>query len=888
MVTNGFLTGTYEPWLVCLSVVIAMLAAYAALDLAGRLHTIQGKIWWAWLLGGAVAMGSGIWAMHYIGMEAFRLPIPVLYDWPTVMLSLVAAVGASATALWIVSYRGLRLGAIVYGSVSVGGGIASMHYIGMDAMRMRAMCVYSTPLVVLSVVDAVVVSFAALQVGYSLRNHIPDEGWRKAAAAVLMGASISSMHYVGMAAVKFKPMAEFDGGLEHAVQVSTLATMCIALITLVLLCLVYLSVSLNRVFSKQERELEHNQQLMRMIFENMSEAIVVMDAKGRIVVRNKAARLLLGVRAEDIEFTAVIQRLDVLYLSGEPIAPEDRPTARALRGDFVENYAVRCLNKETGAMGAREITTSPMPRMPGGELQVLVTFRDMTERWEMDEARNRLASIVEFSQDAIVGKDTNGIVTSWNRAAQRVFGYTAEEMVGRSVRTLLPADRQYEEDEIQKRLLRGETVEHFETTRKTKSGKLIHVSLMISPIRDGSGTIVGASKIARDITEKRLLEAQLHQSQKLEAVGQLTGGIAHDFNNLLGVVLGNLDLAERMVEDLPQVRRRIQSAQEAATRGADLTRRLLTFASREELRARPTDLGECVKNVMELAGRALGKEIQVSIHIEGELPTVMVDENQLESAILNLLVNARDAMPAGGSLSLWTSGRTVDAAHPLVQSGELAVGSYARLSISDTGTGMTAETLARAVEPFYTTKERGKGTGLGLAMVYGFVKQSGGALSIYSEVGVGTNVTLYLPFAEKAAGVDLLKKSEPTRNMHGVKVLVVDDEEGLLEIATAYLKEEGYEVMLARSGKEAMEILHEQADIALLVTDIILGDGMNGVVLVQRAKEISPEIRYLYCSGFPADALADQNVSMEHGRLLNKPYQRVEFQTAVHEAMGQG
>ena len=886
--TNGYITGTYEPWLVCLSVVIAMLAAYAALDLAGRLHTIQGRIWWTWLLCGAVALGSGIWAMHYIGMEAFRLPIPVLYDWPTVMLSLAAAVLASATALWIVSYRGLRLAATVYGSVSVGGGIASMHYIGMDAMRMRAMCVYSTPLVMLSVVDAMVISFAALQLGYSLRKHPSDEGWRKAGASVLMGGAISSMHYLGMAAVNFKPMATMDGGLEHAVQVSTLATLCIALITLVLLCLVFLSVRLNRVFFKQEQELEHNQQLMRMIFETMTEAIVVMGQNGKIIVRNKAANLLLGVRAEDEEYTAVIQQFDAFYLSGEPIPPEDWPTARALRGDFVENYALRYRHKVTGVMGAREITTSAMPQLPGGEFQVLVTYRDTTQRWQMDEARNRLASIVEFSQDAIIGKDAHGIITSWNRAADRVFGYTAEEMVGRSIRNLLPADRQYEEDEIEKRLSRGETVEHFETTRRTKSGKLIHVSLMISPIRDGSGTIVGASKIARDITEKRMMEQQLHQSQKLEAVGQLTGGIAHDFNNLLGIVLGNLDLAERMLEDQPQVRKRVKSAQEAAMRGADLTRRLLTFASREELRAKATDLGQCVRNVLELAGHALGRQIRVSTQSEGELPAILVDENQLESAILNLLVNARDAMPNGGSLSIMTSGRTVDAAHPLVQSGELGAGSYARLSISDTGMGMTAETLARAVEPFFTTKERGKGTGLGLPMVYGFVKQSGGALNIYSESGIGTNVTLYLPFAEANAGIQLLKEFEPTKDMHGAKVLVVDDEEGLLEIAATYLKEQGYEAIQARNGKDAIAILHQQPDIALLVTDIILGDGMNGVMLVQQAKEISPGIRYFYCSGFPADALADQSLSMEHGRLLNKPYQRTEFQMAVHNVMSQG
>jgi len=885
MVTNGLLTGTYEPWLVCLSVAIAVLAAYAALDLAGRLHTTRGGSWWAWLLGGAVAMGTGIWAMHSIGMEAFRLPIPVLYDWPTVLLSLVAAVLASGTALWTVSQRGLKQAQIVYGSIAVGGGIAAMHYIGMDAMRLPAICEYSPWLVTLSVLDAMVISFAALKMGYSLRTRVPAGGWRKTGAAVLMGAAISTMYFLGMAAAKFKPVAAMQGGLDHAVRVSTLVVLCIVLVALMLLCVVFLSARLNRVFSEQEEQLEENQVLVAAIFDNMTEGVVVMNGEGKIVVRNKAANRLLGIGAEEQDYGAVTRQFEAFHLDGSLVSPENWPTARALRREYFQNYAIRLRNKKTGEMGAREISTSPMPRRPGGEFQVLVTYRDTTQRWIVDEARNRLASIVESSEDAIIGKDVHGFITSWNRGAERVFGYRSEEMVGQSVRRLLPPELEEEEDDIQERMLRGETMEHFETKRVTKARKLIHVSLTISPIRDGAGKVVGASKIARDITEKRHLEQQLHQSQKLEALGQLTGGIAHDFNNLLGVVMGNLDLVERQVEEQPVVRKRVKNAQEAVTRGAELTRRLLAFARQEELRAKPTNLEHCVKNVLELAGRTLGAEIRVSAHTDPELPAVQVDENRLESAILNLLVNARDATPKGGSLSITTSSRVLDQGHATVQSGEIAAGTYARLSISDTGSGMTAETLARAVEPFFTTKERGKGTGLGLAMVYGFVKQSGGALSIYSEPGIGTNITLYLPFAEVPAGVLEETQASPARDIHGIKVLVVDDEEGLLEIATTYLLEAGYKAIQARNGRDAMDMLKKQPDIALLMTDIILGDGMNGVALVQRAKEISPSIRFLYCSGFPADALADLRVLVEDAPLLNKPYQRAEFHTAVERAI---
>jgi CheY-like chemotaxis protein len=250
------------------------------------------------------------------------------------------------------------------------------------------------------------------------------------------------------------------------------------------------------------------------------------------------------------------------------------------------------------------------------------------------------------------------------------------------------------------------------------------------------------------------------------------------------------------------------------------------------------------------------------------------------------MVNARDAMPDGGSLSITTSTRTLEDSHPCVLAGELPVGSYARLSISDTGTGMTPETVARAIEPFFTTKPRGKGTGLGLAMVYGFVKQSGGAMRIYSEVGFGTNIALYLPFAEQPLPTALEPPPPPVTTTSGAKVLVVDDEEGLLEIAATYLVEAGFHTIQATNANQAIQLLLDQPDILLLITDVILGDDINGVALVQMARQISPGIRCIYCSGFPAEALADGKVSLHEGPLLNKPYHRDEFNAAVQKAMG--
>jgi len=885
---SEFLKGSYDLRLVCLSVLIAVLAAYAALDLAGRLTTTRGKVRMAWLSGGAIALGSGIWAMHYVGMEAFRLPIPVLYDWPTVLLSLLAAILASAVALFTVSRPRVDLWKIVYGGFSVGGGIASMHYIGMDAMRLRAMCVYSTPLVVLSVAVAIVISFAALELSFSLRDRPHVWGWRKPIAAVLMGSAIAGMHYIGMAAVDFAPTASVQGSLAYAVGVSNLAVVCIAVVVITLLFVVFFSASLNRKFSLQTRRLEESQLLLQTVFENMSEGIVVMDRNRDILLTNKVGNKLLSLQELDRAYTSVQTQFEAFSADGNHLPPDQWPSSRALRGDFVKDYQILYRHRVTGATGAREMSTAPMPNRTGDDFQVIVTLRDTTEKWLADEARNRLALIVESSDDAIIGKDTFGVITSWNRGAEKVFGYSASEMVGQSIKLLLPPGRENEEDEILARVLRGETVDHFETTRKTKSAKIIHVSLTISPIKDARGKVVGASKIARDITERKMLESQLHQSQKLEAVGQLTGGIAHDFNNLLGVMLGNLDLLERAVSGQPVLLKRVNTAQDAATRGAHLIRRLLTFASREELRAAPTQLSHSIQDVLELASRTLGPDIKVTTDFELGMPPVLVDSSQLENVILNLIVNARDAMPQGGSISIVTRTSYLDEAYPSVQTADLKPGHFARVSVSDTGCGMTPETAARAFEPFFTTKPRSKGTGLGLAMVYGFVKQSGGSIRIYSEFGFGTTISFYLPFAEPGAlPAKPVPVAQPSTHA-GQKVLVVDDEEDLLEVAATYLNEAGYRALQASNGAEAIEIIAQQPDIGLLITDIIMGGGLNGVGLVQRAREISPGIRFLYCSGFPSDALAEKNVSLEEGQLLNKPYQREEFHAAVRQAMSQG
>ncbi len=584
-----------------------------------------------------------------------------------------------------------------------------------------------------------------------------------------------------------------------------------------------------------------------------------------------------------IEFAREV--LEVFTLDGVFLPAEEWPGARALRGEFVKNCELELRSRYTGGSAIVEISSAPIASAAGDSVQIILTCRDVTERKRTEEARARLVAIVESSQDAIVGKDLNGIVTSWNKGAENIFGYRAEEMIGQSIQRLLPPGQEHEENEILERIRRGETIEQRESERQRKDGRRIQVSLTISPIRDGSNRIVGASKIASDITEKKLMERQWRQSQKMEAIGQLTGGIAHDFNNLLAIVIGNLGLMERLLTGNEAAIQRLKPAQKAAARGADLTRRLLTLASKEDLNPANTLIEDAIQETIELAGHALGPEIEILTNYDPSVPAIYVDGAELESALLNLAVNARDAMPNGGTLTIGTRLIHLDDSFSCVRTGELHSGSYARISVSDTGRGMSKETLERAFEPFFTTKARDKGTGLGLAMVYGFARQSGGTVRLYSELGHGTTVSLYLPLA---GAPRTMVRDDPEAHFFvntGGTVLVVDDEADLLDIAHTYLTEMGYSALRADNAASALNAVSLHKDIDLMLTDIIMPGGMNGVELAGKARELSPTLKVIYSSGFPSEALIEK-IRID-GPMLRKPYHRADFEAIIRRAMGE-
>jgi PAS domain S-box-containing protein len=880
------LVGTYEYGFVALSVLIAVLAAYATLDLAGRIAAARGRAQYLWLSGGSIAMGTGIWAMHYLGMVALDLPIPLQFDWPTVLVSLVAAVLASGIALFIVSRATMSKMNTLVGSIFMGGGIAAMHYIGMAAMRVPALMHYSTAVVLLSVVLAIAISFVALLVAFNLPERDASGGWRKVGAAVALGIAIPIMHYVGMAAVSFTASTSVMGGTEHLVSDSFVGRIGVVTVTSIILATVIIASIVNRRFSQQQIELEDSRSQLRTIFDHMTDGIVVINGNLHITQMNQAASDLFGVGQEYVGKT-VEDMFELFSGNGKSIPRDEWPSAQALRGQFVHNLELTMHRKDTDKFLLVEISTTPILNRKREHIQTIISYRDITETHRGTEARARLAAIVDSSQDAIVGKDEKGIVRSWNAAAERIFGYTAAEMIGQPILKLVPADLKAEEWDFLDRIRRGEIVEHIETLRKRKDGKIINVALTISPIRDSKGNITGASKTARDITERKQLERQLQQSQKMEAIGQLTGGIAHDFNNLLGVITGNLDLLENLVSGNDAALTRIQTALKAAGRGADLTRRLLAFSRREQLKPAFTQLQDAIRNTIELASSALGPEINITTHFDETLPAVFVDASGLENALLNIAVNARDAMPKGGTLSFSIELKHVEESYPSVKIGELKSGTYACVSVSDTGFGMSRETLERAFEPFFSTKPRGKGTGLGLAMVYGFIKQSGGTVRLYSELDYGTTVSLYLPLASDPIRATVEAAKRDYAAQPGDTALVVDDETDLLEIAASYLSEMGYKVLQATDGPSALEIIAREKDknIDLMITDIIMPGGMSGVDLVERARKIIPAMKIIYSSGFTADALIERSGTWVEGFLLHKPYYRSEFHAAVRDAM---
>lgn len=471
----------------------------------------------------------------------------------------------------------------------------------------------------------------------------------------------------------------------------------------------------------------------------------------------------------------------------------------------------------------------------------------------------------------IVAYDSQMRVTIWNPIMERIFGLPAPAVLGRSLARVI-GDGQREA--IEQRLINSLAgisgpIEEIELT--TLTGAAVVLESQHAPLRGGDGEIVGGAAFFREMTERRRVEEQLRQAQKMETIGQLTGGVAHDFNNLLAAIQGNLELLRKRLPDDPQIRRFIDGALQGAQRGASLTSRLLAFARRQDLRPELTDLCQLLEGMRGLMERSIGPLIAIDFTIAPDLPPARVDANQLELAILNLAVNARDAMPDGGRLEFDLSLR--DGA----DSGTELSGPYLRLCVTDSGTGMDEATLKSAIEPFFSTKELGKGTGLGLSMVHGLAVQLGGALRLASRLGEGTTAELWLPVAELTTKEIMPMETVQTLSAPPSSVILVVDDDALINMSTVDMVQDlGHTALEAYSGKEALQILDSGRHIDALITDYAM-PGMTGVELANRARELRPDLPILLATGY---AELPDGTTIDLPRLA-KPYQQTELATQI-------
>lgn len=491
---------------------------------------------------------------------------------------------------------------------------------------------------------------------------------------------------------------------------------------------------------------------------------------------------------------------------------------------------------------------------------------------------NKLRAVVDNVVDGLITINERGAIESFNPACENIFGYRAEEVLGQNIKILMPEPYHSEHDGY---------LSHYAATGnphiigtsgrevrgRRKDGSIFPMDLSVSAfqLKDGQHF----SGVVRDITERKEAEKaqeQLRQIQKIEALGQLTGGVAHDFNNILAVILGNLDFLQERTRDNKALQEFIRPSVEAALHGSELTQRLLAFGRKQALQPKTISLNELIAQFSVLVRRTLGERIKIITTLAEDLQPANVDPSQLEAAILNLSVNARDAMPEGGILTYETSNVTVTPA----DHSDVPPGNYVMLAVCDTGTGMSPEIIKKAFEPFFTTKQIGKGSGLGLSMVYGFVKQSAGHIFITSEPGKGSSIRIYFPIAEGEA-VSLNKKitEKPIEAKGKTRViLVVEDNKHVLKLTSAMVESLGYAVIQAETGEAAIAILKARNDIDLLLSDVMLPGELNGPALAKQAVKLLPNIKVLFNSGYAADYIFQSGLLEEGAQLLSKPFRK--------------
>ncbi|WP_170149458.1 PAS domain S-box protein [Rhodoplanes roseus] len=650
----------------------------------------------------------------------------------------------------------------------------------------------------------------------------------------------------------------------------------------------------ERARKDSEAEARRYGDLLRTMIDTMAEALLMIDAEGRTLFANAACRAMFGDR-DDIgspEWQLLYERFRPDGVT--PCPPDETPIGLAKRGQSFDDIEIIC-RRHTGESDLHIVASGRSIRNEAGRHEAaVVVYRDVSELFEKTVAAQRSAELLDKTiasiPDAFLVTDENRNFLHVNPACKTLLGIDGTQSLDEWEQSyaVLSADGTTpvaSEDRPLRRVLRGEPIDASELVlREVATGRDLALSLTARPIYDGEGVVRGAVLLYHDLSKSKHIERQLRQGQKMDAIGQLTGGVAHDFNNILTAITCTIEILAKGVADRPHLATIARIIDQAARRGADLTRQLLAFARRQPLDPRPTDINGLMTDTARLLRPTLGEHIELAAVLADGVWPAMVDASQLSTAVINLAVNARDAMPGGGKLIIETANVTLDETYADTNPDSKA-GDYVMIAVSDNGAGIPAGIRDKVFEPFFTTKDVGRGTGLGLSMVYGFIRQSGGHVKLYSEEGQGTSIKLYLPriveaeeTEDEGPAIDAMTGGDET-------ILVVEDDDLVRRNVITLLEDLGYTAYAASSGPEALALLDRGTAFDLLFTDVIMPGGMNGRELAAEVLRLRPSTKVLYTSGYAEDAI------VHHGRLdpdvtlLNKPYRKADLARKVREAL---